>query len=140
MDMIYPEGLNTGRVSFQGKSLSTISSFITLINAWIEYDFFEPQPIENAAVFVFKGVIHNWADKYAQKMLQRARNSAGLDTHLIIMDKIIPYACSSPAETSRPIPGVLKPDLPSPIINMCSGFTYPHMSSIAVRQLSSFMH
>jgi len=112
---LFPEGLESGRVSFQ------------------EHNFLESQPIKNADVYILKLIVHDWSNKYAQIILQRLREAAGPHSRLIIMDKIIPYICP-PSETldEVSIPGFMKPDLPEPIVNMSGGITYPHLSSVVM--------
>lgn len=34
------------------------------------YDFFQPQPVKDADVYFFRGIFHNWPDKYCVKILQ----------------------------------------------------------------------
>jgi len=110
---LFPDRLDTGRISFQ------------------EHNFFDNQPIKNADVYMLKLIIHDWSNKYALIILQRLREAAGPHSRLIIMDKIIPYICPLSENVDEvSIPGVLKPDLPEPIVNMSGGISYPHLSSV----------
>jgi len=113
--LFFPEGLETGRISFQ------------------EHNFFESQPIENADVYMLKFIIHDWSNKYAQIILRRLREAAGPHSRLVVLDKIIPYICP-PSEfiDTGSTPGILKPELPEPIVNMSGGITYPHLSSVVM--------
>ena len=59
----------------------------------VVHDFFTPQPIKNAAVFLLRIVLHDWPDKYARKILIRLREAANKDTKLVIADFVMPLAC-----------------------------------------------
>lgn len=111
----FPEGVESGRLSFQ------------------EHDFFTVNPVKNADVFMAKYVIHDWSNKYSLEILKRLREAAAPHTKLVLLDKIIPYMCplSAIEESANKIlvPGFLKPDVPEPIIQM-SGTS--HMSSVVV--------
>ncbi|KLO06094.1 S-adenosyl-L-methionine-dependent methyltransferase [Schizopora paradoxa] len=115
LKVLHPEELNSGRISFQ------------------EHNFFDSQPIANADVYMLKFIIHDWSNKYSEIILCRLREAAGPHSRLVIVDKVIPYICS-PSESNDEfsIPGILKPDLPAPIVNMSGGITYPHLSSVVM--------
>ena len=82
------------------------------------HDFFEEQPVKNAAVFVTRRVTHNWSDKYVKKYLSRLRDAARPDTKLIVIDGIQDYLCRGVGEGAD-IPGVAKVPAPEPLL------TYP---------------
>ncbi len=106
-----------------------------------EHNFFDNQPIKNADIYMLKLIIHDWSNKYALIILQRLREAAGPHSRLIIMDKIIPYICPPSENVDEvSIPGVLKPDLPEPIVNMSGGISYPHLSSVRVRYFLLQVH
>ncbi|KLO13212.1 S-adenosyl-L-methionine-dependent methyltransferase [Schizopora paradoxa] len=80
------------------------------------HDFFKPNPIKKPAVFLLKHITHDWADSYVKTILQQLREAAGPDTKLVVMDRIIPFACPIPEEhTVAKIPGLLNPQLPWPL-------------------------
>lgn len=59
--------------------------------------------------------MHDWSDKYCNKILTLLRQAAGPSTQLIIMDNIISYAspqCTIPEE----IPGETIPIPPEPLL------------------------
>ncbi|KAJ3819191.1 hypothetical protein F5880DRAFT_1137749 [Lentinula raphanica] len=58
------------------------------------HDFFMPQPIKNAAVFLLRVVLHDWPDAFAQRILLRLREAARPDTKLLIADFVLPLACA----------------------------------------------
>ncbi|KAJ7595702.1 O-methyltransferase [Mycena floridula] len=57
------------------------------------HDFFTPQPIKNAAVFLLRVILHDWPDAYAQRILLRLREAATEDTKLLLADFVLPLAC-----------------------------------------------
>ncbi|THU99018.1 hypothetical protein K435DRAFT_752418 [Dendrothele bispora CBS 962.96] len=59
-----------------------------------KHDFFTPQPIKNAAVYLLRVVLHDWPNAYAQRVLQRLREAASPDTKLLIADFVLPLACA----------------------------------------------
>ncbi|KAF9007925.1 S-adenosyl-L-methionine-dependent methyltransferase [Cyathus striatus] len=71
----YPEALSTERVQLHS------------------HDFFAPQSIKDASVFLLRFVIHDWADPFAKKILNNLRDSAAPDTKLVTVDVVVPYTC-----------------------------------------------
>ncbi|KAJ3999098.1 hypothetical protein F5050DRAFT_1565815 [Lentinula boryana] len=65
-----------------------------LISAFTVHDFFTPQPIKNASVFLLRVVLHDWPDAFAQRILLRLREAARPDTKLLIADFVLPLACA----------------------------------------------
>ena len=80
-----------------------------------EHNFFEPQPIKDAAVFFMRFIIHDWADAYAKKILKHLRASALPSTKLILYDFLVPYAASTGGLFSD-IPGSQVPVAPYPLL------------------------
>ncbi|KIP04592.1 hypothetical protein PHLGIDRAFT_120581 [Phlebiopsis gigantea 11061_1 CR5-6] len=79
------------------------------------HDFFEEQPIKDAAVFVTRYTTHNWSDKYAKKYLTRLRDVSLPDTKLIVIDDIQDYLCRE-SERADTIPGGAKSVAPAPLL------------------------
>ncbi|KIP10249.1 hypothetical protein PHLGIDRAFT_85462 [Phlebiopsis gigantea 11061_1 CR5-6] len=75
------------------------------------HDFFTPQPVKDASVFVVRQVLHDWPDKQCLDILRQLRGAATPNTRLIIIDNLMSYACVE--EELRNIPGALR-DLPPP--------------------------
>ncbi|KIK56925.1 hypothetical protein GYMLUDRAFT_75954 [Collybiopsis luxurians FD-317 M1] len=78
------------------------------------HDFFTPQTIKNASVFLLRSILHNWSDPYARKILNSLRKSATLETKLVIIDAIVPYSCT--AAVAEGIPGAALDPVPSPLL------------------------
>ncbi|KAJ4474486.1 O-methyltransferase [Lentinula aciculospora] len=69
-------------------------SILGLLGFKAMHDFFTPQPIKNAAVFLLRVVLHDWPDAFAQRILLRLREAARPDTKLLIADFVLPLACA----------------------------------------------
>lgn len=67
----------------------------------IGYDFFMPQPIKGARAYYMHGVLHDWSDEPARKILemQRAAMKPGY-SKLLIHDHIAPEALAHPHTTA----------------------------------------
>lgn len=84
-------------MEFLGEN-SLHSTFLKLIKLLV-HDFFQPQPILNASVFILRVVLHDWSDSFARRILLRLREAAVLPighrsgTTLVIADHILPLAC-----------------------------------------------
>ncbi|KAJ7653148.1 O-methyltransferase [Mycena polygramma] len=70
-----PELLESGAVRFQ------------------VHDFFTPQPVTDAAVFLLRVVLHDWPDAFAHRILLRLREAAAPHTRLVLADFVLPLAC-----------------------------------------------
>ncbi|CEI41501.1 hypothetical protein FVEN_g3648 [Fusarium venenatum] len=56
----------------------------------MEYDFFTPQPIKHADVYLLRTILHDWPDADAIKILQCVVEAMGPTSHLLIMDMVLP--------------------------------------------------
>ncbi|KAJ7609461.1 O-methyltransferase [Roridomyces roridus] len=58
------------------------------------HNFFDPQPITNADIFLLRWIMHDWTDTAAVDILRRLREAvAPGKTKLITVDIILPYTC-----------------------------------------------
>ncbi|KAF8192239.1 O-methyltransferase [Mycena galopus ATCC 62051] len=86
------------------------------------HDFFDPQPVKNADVFLLRHVLHNWGKARAVSILQRLREAATPNTKLVFIERIVPD--SGPASG---IPGADRPRAPAPLLHnwgSASAITY----------------
>ncbi|KAJ7479885.1 O-methyltransferase [Mycena latifolia] len=93
------------------------------------HDFFAPQPVKNASIFLLRQIIHDWPDDAAVKILAQLRSAATPDAKLVVVDQIIPYATESDLVNS--IPGMARPAPPAPLLrNMGAAMAVPYWADI----------
>jgi len=82
------------------------------------HDFFSPQPIKDAAVFLLRYVLHNWSNDQAKVILHHLRAAALPTTRLVILEKIVPFASVEDLDESRTkdIPGAFRPSAEYPLL------------------------
>ena len=60
------------------------------------HDFFSPQPVKDADIFLLRYILHNWMDSKAIEILRRLREVAVPGkTRVLILDAVIQYACAA---------------------------------------------
>ncbi|KAJ7648737.1 O-methyltransferase [Mycena polygramma] len=97
------------------------------------HDFFAPQPVKNADIFMLRQIVHDWPDDTTDdaviKILSQLRAAATPKTKLVIVDQIIPYATESALVDS--IPGTARPSPPAPSLrNMGAASAVPYWADI----------
>ncbi|KAJ7207224.1 O-methyltransferase [Mycena pura] len=93
------------------------------------HDFFTPQPVKNADVFLLRQILHDWPDDASIKILAHLRAAATPKTKLIIVDQIIPYATESALVDS--LPGMARPAPPAPLLrNMGAASAVPYWADL----------
>ncbi|KAJ7711011.1 O-methyltransferase [Mycena metata] len=84
------------------------------------HDFFTPQPIKDASVFLLRWIVHNWPDNRVVEFLQHLRDAAQPTTRLIVIENVLSLACppssSSDADAERTIPGAERAKAPEPLL------------------------
>ncbi|EKM60006.1 uncharacterized protein PHACADRAFT_250851 [Phanerochaete carnosa HHB-10118-sp] len=78
------------------------------------HDFFSPQPVKNASVFLLRNIIHDWSDKYCLQILRNLRDAASQDTRIVIVGSLLSYACDD--DSLKGIPGAECPVPPRPLL------------------------
>lgn len=76
------------RFSFRAREAS--KQFIYI---WTVHDFFTPQPVKNATIFLLRVITHDWPDESVTRILLQLRQAATPKTKLIIVDYVLPFAC-----------------------------------------------
>ncbi|KND95255.1 6-hydroxytryprostatin B O-methyltransferase [Tolypocladium ophioglossoides CBS 100239] len=56
----------------------------------VEYDFFTPQPVEGADVYLLRKILHDWPDATAILILQGIIEAMRPSSQLLIMDMVLP--------------------------------------------------
>ncbi|KAF2152731.1 putative O-methyltransferase [Myriangium duriaei CBS 260.36] len=54
--------------------------------SFMPHDFFAPQPIEGADVYFFRYILHNWSDKYAERILKAAVPAMRHGSRIVCVD------------------------------------------------------
>lgn len=82
------------------------------------HDFFTPQPVKDAAVFLMRYIMHDWPDDRAAIILKHLRAVALPTTKLVIVEKIVPFASAGDRVGSKmqEIPGASRPTAEAPLL------------------------
>ncbi|KAJ6607721.1 O-methyltransferase [Mycena sp. CBHHK59/15] len=80
------------------------------------HDFFTPQPVKDAAVFLLRYIVHDWSDARTVQILKHLRDAATPSTKLVIIEKILPAASSGEGSKALEIPGAARPSAPAPLL------------------------
>ncbi|KAJ6505369.1 O-methyltransferase [Mycena sanguinolenta] len=98
----FPKHVEAGMVEFQS------------------HNFLEPQPVKNAAVFLLRHILHDWADPSAIIILTHLRQAALPSTKLVVIENIVQSACSGesthPHVNSVPILGAPRKPASPPLL------------------------
>jgi ubiquinone/menaquinone biosynthesis C-methylase UbiE len=54
------------------------------------HDFFKPQPVKHADVYFFRFILHNWADKYAVRILRNLIAAMKAGSRVVIYEFLPP--------------------------------------------------
>lgn len=55
-----------------------------------KHDFFSPQPVQGAEVYLLRMILHDWKDAEAVKILERLAAAASPNSRILIMDMVLP--------------------------------------------------
>ncbi|KAI9833494.1 MAG: hypothetical protein M1819_003652 [Sarea resinae] len=61
------------------------------------HNFFDPQPVKAAEVYILRQILHDWSDQYSIKILKQILAAMSSDSRLIIMDSVLPEPNTIPA-------------------------------------------
>lgn len=75
----------------------------------VAHNFFEPQPVKNAAVYFLRNVLHDWPDEEACEILSNIRDAAGPNSKLIVFESLARYTCEDSSRTNFSLPEALYP-------------------------------
>lgn len=89
--------IESNKVKLQGQSTTTaVHSHFRLTIPPAGHNFFCPQPVQNAAVYMMRFVLHNWPKDKCVEIMKNLRLSAGAGSKLILFEFGVPHACASP--------------------------------------------
>ncbi|KAJ7147632.1 O-methyltransferase [Mycena crocata] len=99
-------------------------------------DFFGPQAVTNADVFLLRFICHDWSDTYTLKILKHLRAAAKDTTKLIIIEHIVPLVCGED-ESYQHIPGAVPTTVPpTPLLaNMGAVKLVPYLIDLQMMAL-----
>ncbi|KAK7008385.1 O-methyltransferase-domain-containing protein [Favolaschia claudopus] len=82
------------------------------------HDFFNPQPVRNAAVFLLRQILHDWPDDKAVVILKNLSEAAQQETQLVVIEKVVPFASTQNPEDSKActIRGAKQPVAEAPLL------------------------
>ena len=62
---------------------------------FFEHDFFAPQPVKDADVYLLRMIIHDWADADAVRLLKELTEVMKEGSRIVIMDMVLPLPGTS---------------------------------------------
>lgn len=65
------------------------------------HDFFDPQPVSGADVYLLRMILHNWGADDAARILSNIIPAMREQSRIIIMDTVLPAPASVPASRER---------------------------------------
>ncbi|WPB02360.1 uncharacterized protein RHO25_006994 [Cercospora beticola] len=68
---------------------------------FMEHDFFKPQPVHRADVYMLRWILHNWSDAMATRILQALIPGLKPGATVLIVDEIMPAIGTVPPEIER---------------------------------------
>jgi 6-hydroxytryprostatin B O-methyltransferase len=83
-----------GPIANAQRLISTLSENIRLRVQAIEYDFFQPQLVAGADVYLLRTILHDWPDAEAIKIVKGIVDVMTLSSRLLIMDMVLPKSGS----------------------------------------------
>ncbi|MCJ1264299.1 hypothetical protein MMC22_004170 [Lobaria immixta] len=66
-----------------------------------EHDFFKPQPVHGAEVYLLRMILHDWPDADAVAILRELVSAMSSGSRLVIMDSVLPRPGSMPSAQER---------------------------------------
>lgn len=69
-----------------------------------EHDFFTPQPVKGADIYLLRMILHDWKDPDAVRILKQLVDAAKTTSRILIMDMVLP----TPGSASRNLEAALR--------------------------------
>lgn len=103
--------------------------------------FFDSQPTlpGNPSVFILRTIMHDWSDKYANKILTNLRAKATSETRLLVLDSVIDFACPTTVDDiASGVRGAERSQPPAPLLaNLGQANVMSYGMDLVVRIFSS---
>lgn len=68
---------------------------------YFSHSFFDPQPVEGAAVYFLRMILHDWPTEDAVKILSQLVAVMGKDSRIIVIDSVMPDPGAVPLQRER---------------------------------------
>lgn len=65
------------------------------------HDFFTPNPVSTADVYLLRHILHDWGDKYAIEILRNISRVMKQSARILIVDAVMPQPGSIPWQLER---------------------------------------
>lgn len=65
------------------------------------HDFFQPQPVHGADIYLLRMILHDWPDQEAYAILKNLFEAMGRHSLIVVMDTVLPEPGILPATTER---------------------------------------
>lgn len=85
------------------------------------HNFFTPQPVKGAAVYLFRWILHNWSDKYVVKILENLIPGLEPGSRIVINDICLPEPNTE---------GLVEENVLRYVLLPASQLLYSHVSTI----------
>ncbi|MCJ1432684.1 hypothetical protein MMC27_002041 [Xylographa pallens] len=72
--------------------------------SFMQHDFFNPNPVQNADVYWLRYILHDWSDEYCIRILSAIRASMGPNSRIIVCDQVMNTTLGSPELKRAPEP------------------------------------
>ncbi|KAF7314104.1 Methyltransf-2 domain-containing protein [Mycena chlorophos] len=109
-----PSHIDQDLVEFQGKFSPARCSYHPII--MIAHDFFTPQPVKDADIFLLRYITHNWQDDKVVQILQHLRHAAKPETRLVLIDDVVPGAARNTGSELDSANFNTRPVAPAPLL------------------------
>ncbi|KAK4889758.1 hypothetical protein LTR27_011470 [Elasticomyces elasticus] len=94
-------GGSTGDTAIRRKLLAGAKERAGMEVAFMEHDFFDPQPVKHADVYFFRWIFHDWADGKCVSILKALIPALKSGARVLIMDAVLPQVGALPTGMER---------------------------------------
>lgn len=68
---------------------------------YLAHNFFDPQPVQGAAVYFLRMILHDWPTEDAVKILSQLVPVLGKDSRILVIDSVMPDPGTVPLQRER---------------------------------------